>query len=106
MSERVSRSEGVVYAIDYGTSNSLLGYVTKDRVFDPIPLDEEAEDPTVFRSVLYFPHQDMCFYGQKAVTEYAQNYGEGRLIRSVKSTCRPPVLWVLTSKTGWSGLRT
>ena len=84
MLERGPRSEEVVYAIDYGTSNSLLAYSTREKVFEPLPMDEEALDPTVFRSLLYFPHQNECFYGQKAVTEYAQNYGEGRLIRSVK----------------------
>jgi molecular chaperone DnaK (HSP70) len=43
-----------VYAIDFGTSNSLLAAADRDRVYDPIPLDPSAPNPTIFRSVLQF----------------------------------------------------
>ena len=81
---RFSRPDKVVFAIDYGTSNSLLA--ATDGVIDtpPVPLDPTASDPTVFRSVLYFPHQNACFYGQAAVENYSENQAEGRLIRSIK----------------------
>ena len=75
---------GGVFAIDYGTSNSLMSYVSSEGLSPPLPLDERASDPTVFRSLLYFPHQDACYYGQKAIEEYNSNFGEGRFIRSVK----------------------
>ena len=50
----------------------------------PLALDPTATDPTVLRSLLYFPDATACFYGQAAVQEYSENHGEGRLIRSIK----------------------
>jgi hypothetical chaperone protein len=51
---------------------------------DPLRLDPEAADPTVFRSILFFPHGEKCFYGQTAVDQYNEAQGSGRLIRSIK----------------------
>ncbi|MES2965284.1 MAG: Hsp70 family protein [Bdellovibrionota bacterium] len=80
----LDRSRPVVFAIDYGTSNSLLAASDGAAVTAPLALDPVAPDPTVFRSVLYFPHGNLCHYGQKAVDEYCEHQGEGRLIRSIK----------------------
>lgn len=77
-------SRPVVFAIDYGTSNSLLAASDGVNVTPPLALDPDAPDATVFRSVLYFPHGNLCHYGQKAVDEYCDHQGEGRLIRSIK----------------------
>jgi hypothetical chaperone protein len=74
----------VVLAIDYGTSNSLLAATDAHHTTAPLRLDPSAQDPTVFRSVLYFPHGDLCFYGQKAIDEYGERQAEGRLVRSIK----------------------
>jgi len=43
-----------IFAIDFGTSNSLLAAASASRVFAPAPVDPEASDPTVLRSALYF----------------------------------------------------
>lgn len=83
-SQRLKRPEDVVFAIDYGTSNSLLAATDGQVITGPLALDPEAQDPTVLRSVLFFADQDHCYYGQKAVDQYCENQGEGRLIRSVK----------------------
>jgi hypothetical chaperone protein len=72
------------YAIDFGTTNSLLAAADEGRLFDPIPLDPEAKDPTVLRSLLYFPSMSRCFYGAAAIRQYLEHPGEGRLIRSIK----------------------
>jgi hypothetical chaperone protein len=74
----------MIYAIDFGTTNSLLGAVIDGKEYAPIPLDSDALDPTILRSVLFFPSQKQCFYGVKAVQEYSKHDGEGRLIRSIK----------------------
>lgn len=79
-----TRPDDVVLAIDYGTSNSLVAATDTTVTTPPLKIDPLAPDPTVFRSVLYFPHGDLCFYGQKAIDEYGERQAEGRLVRSVK----------------------
>jgi len=73
-----------VYAIDFGTSNSLLAAANADDVFAPIRLDEGAADPTVLRSILYFPDRGQAFLGEEALRRYAEDGLEGRLLRSLK----------------------
>jgi hypothetical chaperone protein len=74
----------LVYAIDFGTSNSLLAAANEKRAYGPIPLDPSASDPTILRSLLYFPNHKECFYGSRAIQEFKRNDLQGRLIRSVK----------------------
>lgn len=76
--------DDVWFAIDFGTSNSLLAATNGKIATDSLPLDEHALDPTIFRSLLYFPNQDRCFYASQAIDEYCEHTGEGRLIRSIK----------------------
>lgn len=72
------------YAIDFGTSNSLLAAANAESVFAPLELDPHAPDPTVLRSILYFPDERKVFYGHEALVRYAEHDMEGRLIRSTK----------------------
>jgi hypothetical chaperone protein len=72
------------YAIDFGTTNSLLAAASAGGVHPPIALDPLARDPTILRSVLYFPDAARCFYGAHALAEYAAQGMQGRLIRSIK----------------------
>jgi len=73
-----------IFAIDFGTSNSLLSAAAPGGVvFAPAPLDPAAEDPTVLRSVLYFAPSEQAF-GSSAVRRLVANGFEGRLIRSIK----------------------
>lgn len=72
------------YAIDFGTSNSLVAAANRERIFAPIPLDPANTDPTVFRSVLFFPNMKQVFYGAEAIKQFYNNQGDGRLIRSIK----------------------
>lgn len=74
----------LTFAIDYGTSNSLLVVTDGRHVTAPLALDPTAPDATVLRSILYFPDGQSCFYGQQAIDQYTDHHGEGRLIRSVK----------------------
>lgn len=77
----------LVYAIDFGTSNSLLAAAERGQVHAPIPLETGAEatgDPTILRSILFYPSIKQRYFGKRAIREFAQNDMEGRLIRSIK----------------------
>lgn len=63
--------QDLAYAVDFGTSNTLVSAVSATEIFPPAPLDSHAKDPSVLRSVLYFPNQDSVFFGAEAVKEYA-----------------------------------
>jgi hypothetical chaperone protein len=73
-----------IYAIDFGTSNSLLAAAENKQIFSPIALDAHAKDPTVLRSILYYPNQNEVFFGSSAIQEFSQRDMSGRLIRSIK----------------------
>ncbi|APR78802.1 Putative heat shock protein YegD [Minicystis rosea] len=73
-----------VYALDFGTSNSLLAAANADHTFSPAPIDPRATDPIILRSVLYFPNAQRCYYGEEALRRYAENGLDGRLLRSIK----------------------
>lgn len=73
-----------VLAVDFGTTNSLAGAWIGERV-EALPLDSHASDPTLFRTLLYFPDQNACFYGAEAMNRYKDLEMEGRLFRSFKA---------------------
>lgn len=78
-----------VYAIDFGTSNSLLAAASSDAHHPPIPLDPSAEDPSLLRSILFFPeaggpHERTFHLGKAAIDEYVAQGSRGRLVRSLK----------------------
>ncbi len=72
------------YAIDFGTSNSLLAAANAAETFPPIPLEPGAADPTILRSILYFPTPDRFHVGEDALARYVENGLEGRFLRSLK----------------------
>jgi hypothetical chaperone protein len=74
----------LVYAIDFGTSNSLLGAADDHRSLGFVPLDPDAPDPSILRSLLYFPDAKNLFFGQRAIQEFAAHDHTGRFIRSIK----------------------
>jgi len=73
-----------IYAIDFGTTNSLLSAANAKQRHAPIPLEPTASDPTMVRSLLYFPSSSRCFYGTAALEEYVAQGMQGRLVRSIK----------------------
>lgn len=77
-----------IYAIDFGTSNSLLAAADRTRIHDAIALDPGADDPTILRSVLFFPEESergqRCCAGRAALAEYVAQGSRGRLVRSLK----------------------
>ncbi len=70
------------YAVDFGTSNSLLSHVSSNGVITPIALEKDSS--LVLRSLLYTPEHNKWFFGKEAIKEYINNDGEGRFFRSVK----------------------
>lgn len=75
----------VILAVDFGTSNSLVGAIRNGQRIEALPLDPFASDPTLMRTLLYFADQDHCYYGEHAIQKFLENEMEGRLFRSFKS---------------------
>ncbi|MFO0546739.1 MAG: Hsp70 family protein [Polyangiaceae bacterium] len=73
-----------VFAIDFGTSNSLLAAASPEHVYPPAPLDPSARDPTILRSALYFLSLEQRAFGRDATTRWLEDGMRGRLIRSIK----------------------
>lgn len=75
------------YAIDFGTSNSLVCAVDGKQVTGPLALDPVAKEPEVFRSVMYLT-PNRALFGAEAVKVFLedelQGGAEGRLFRSFK----------------------
>lgn len=78
-------SKAPILAIDFGTSNSLVGCVYNGEKTLALPIDDLNADPTMMRTLLYFPEPDVCYYGQKAIDEFLENDMDGRLFRSFKT---------------------
>jgi len=74
----------LIYAVDFGTSNSLLGAADVEGVRELMPLDPRAEDPTVLRSLIYFHPESGISFGSDAVREYVEQSMEGRFLKSMK----------------------
>jgi hypothetical chaperone protein len=74
----------MIYAIDFGTSNSLLGAAMNGQAVPPIPLDPFAKDPSILRSVLFFLDRHRAFFGAEAIQEFVKHDMEGRFVRSIK----------------------
>ena len=73
-----------IFAIDFGTSNSLLAAADARHIFAPAPLDPMASDATVLRSALYFTDLAHGVFGAQALQRFVENGFRGRLIRSIK----------------------
>jgi hypothetical chaperone protein len=73
-----------IYAVDFGTSNSLLAAAGGGATCPPIPLDPDSPDPTILRSVLFFDGQSRFSCGQRALADFVANGMQGRLLRSIK----------------------
>lgn len=78
-------SSQTTLAIDFGTSNSLVGAVKNGKRIEALALDPLSEDPTLMRTLLYFLDADTCYYGAEAIQKFLENEMEGRLFRSFKS---------------------
>jgi hypothetical chaperone protein len=73
-----------IFALDFGTTNSLLAGAAPGRTFDPVPLDALAPDPTILRTALHFTSAEDVVFGQEALQRYIGSGLRGRLLRSIK----------------------
>lgn len=73
-----------IYAIDFGTSNSLLAAANAEATCPPVPLDAAAKDPTLLRSLLFFGDGGHFSCGAAAIADFVEGGLNGRFIRSVK----------------------
>jgi hypothetical chaperone protein len=74
----------ITYAIDFGTSNSLLGAADASGPLGFVPMNPDTSDSAVLRSLLYFPNAKEVFFGTAAIQEFSARDHTGRLIRSIK----------------------
>jgi hypothetical chaperone protein len=75
----------LAYAIDFGTTNSLVAPASAERALDPLPVDPTASDPTLLRSVLFFAEDGApVTVGADALRACTDSGMRGRLIRSIK----------------------
>ncbi len=79
-----ARFRPTIYAIDFGTSNSLLAAANAHGTCPPIPLDPGATDPTLLRSLLFFGEAGHFSCGSAAIRDFVETGMSGRFIRSVK----------------------
>lgn len=78
-------STPTVYAIDFGTTNSLVCAANAERTWAPLPIDPSAADPTIFRSLVFFADKGArVACGQAALSACLESGMRGRLIRSLK----------------------
>ena len=73
-----------IYAIDFGTSNSLLAGVGPAGALPPAPLDASAREPTILRSILFFSEDGRWSFGNEALQAYVAYGTRGRFLRSMK----------------------
>ena len=74
----------LVYGIDFGTSNSIVGAASADGLKGFAPLDPKASNPAVLRSLLYFPNDQQVYFGTEAIAQFIEHDLTGRFIRSIK----------------------
>ena len=76
------------YAIDFGTSNSLINFISESKEVTPIPMEEDNN--FILRSLIFTMDQNNWFFGERAIKEYTENDGEGRFLRSLKKFLADP----------------
>ncbi|MFK7827412.1 MAG: Hsp70 family protein [Oligoflexales bacterium] len=80
----------LIYAVDFGTSNSLISAANAVQIGNPLPIDPKQDDPSILKSVLFSPARGDWFYGQEAIDSYGDLLHEGRLLRSFKKYLPDP----------------
>ncbi len=75
------------YAIDFGTSNSLLSFVESGK--NPRLINLEGDGP-ILRSLIFTPQKNRYYFGNEAIEKYQEMEGEGRLFRSLKKFLPEP----------------
>ena len=89
----LDHARGAILAIDFGTSNSTVGY---PAVSGPVLAAVEGDQVTI-PSAIFFNTEDACVqFGRSAIAAYTQHY-EGRLLRALKSVLGSSLIEETTS---------
>lgn len=80
------KEEGLVYGIDFGTSNSAIAVSDKGGRNEVLKIGRKGSGKTI-RSVLFFPswQSGQVLVGDSAISEYVDSGGRGRFLQSIKS---------------------
>ncbi len=75
----------IAYGIDFGTTNSTIAIVDGNGVLQKIPIDPDAENPGVMRSLIYINSDLKFLYGQPAINAYSGDVsgGKGRIKKTL-----------------------
>ena len=74
----------IVFAIDFGTSNSALSVYRNGQV-ELVNVDAVSKTANLMRSVLYFNEDREVFTGTEAINQYIEEGGGGRFMQSIKT---------------------
>ncbi len=77
-------NKNLTYAIDFGTSNSLLAAADSQKTYMPIALDPFSDNCSTLRSLIYFSEDLNVYFGQEAIQRFVEEDGSGRFLRSIK----------------------
>ena len=77
-------SKPEIYAIDYGTSNSLLNGASKNQIFSDVPIDPKSDEPSILKSIIYAADNKDWIFGANAIGQYIENPAHGRIFKSLK----------------------
>jgi hypothetical chaperone protein len=80
----ITITDDMAYAIDFGTSNSLLAVCNSNNEYEVLDLDTDNSDPKIFKTLIFTPSQKEWFFGANALNQYVEFSGEGRFFRSIK----------------------
>jgi hypothetical chaperone protein len=64
------KTKKISYGIDFGTTNSTIAYVNENDKVIKLPIDPEADNPTVMRSVIYASPDGKFLFGKSAMNAY------------------------------------
>lgn len=73
------------YGIDYGTTNSTIALVGKDKKLHKLAIDPEAQNPSIMRSIIYVHPEGRFLYGKPAIDAYLEDVrkGKGRIKKTM-----------------------
>ena len=82
-----------ILAIDFGTSNSLVGAYHQGHTTQALALDPKSADPTLMRTLMYFPHADLCITAQKLSSNISNKIWKDVCFVLSNPTCQTKTIW-------------
>ena len=79
-----------IFAIDYGTSNTLLGAADTKTTYTKVPIDPASESSHILKSIIFSRGADDWHFGTGAVNKYLEQPTMGRLFKSLKKFLPDP----------------